>query len=278
MLWSIKKHIHLWWKYIVHQVLLQENYSLILFCIMNHESKKLFLTALRITSPVFLGYLPLGIAFGFLFTGEGYHWAYALLMSIFVYAGSVQFISVALLAAGAGLMEFFTLTLLINLRHSFYGLSMLEKFSDAGKVKPYLIFALTDETYALLTTTKVPEGASKNKFYLYIAVLNHFYWVTGSLLGAVLGSLLDLNLDGMAFVLTALFVVLTIEQYYSSRARFPFIAAVLAGMISIVLFSPKNMLLVSILIGTLILVAHEKIVQVKRTAMLSADTDLKRRL
>lgn len=244
---------------------------------MNHDSKDLFLTALRITSPVFLGYIPLGIAFGFLFTGEGYHWVYALLMSIFVYAGSVQFISVALLAAGAGLMEFFTLTLLINLRHSFYGLSMLEKFSDAGKVKPYLIFALTDETYALLTTTKVPEGVSKNKFYFYIAVLNHFYWVTGSVIGAVLGSLLDLNLDGMAFVLTALFVVLTIEQYYSSQSRFPFIAAVLAGFIAIVLFSPKNMLLASILIGALILTAHEKIAQVKCSAMLTADTDLKRR-
>lgn len=175
-------------------------------------------------------------------------------------------------------MEFFTLTLLINLRHSFYGLSMLEKFSDTGKIKPYLIFALTDETYALLTTTKVPEGVSKSKFFFYISMLNHCYWVTGSLLGAVLGSLLDLNLDGMAFVLTALFVVLTIEQYYSSRARFPFIAAVLAGLIAIVLFSPKNMLFVSILTGTLILAAYEKMVHFKRSVRYSADTDYERRL
>ncbi len=278
MLWSIKKHIHFWWTYIVHQGLLQENYSLILLCIMNHDSKNLFLTALRITSPVFLGYIPLGIAFGFLLMGAGYHWVYALLMSIFIYAGSVQFISVALLAAGSGLMEFVTLTLLINLRHSFYGLSMLEKFSDVGKVKPYLIFALTDETYALLTTTQVPERVSKNKFYFYIAVLNHCYWVAGSVIGALLGSVLDLNLDGMAFVLTALFVVLTIEQYYNSRPRFPFIAAIGAGVISIVLFNPKNMLLVSILIGTLILAAHEKIVKAKSTAMLTADTDPEKRL
>ncbi|WP_321420542.1 AzlC family ABC transporter permease [uncultured Methanomethylovorans sp.] len=233
---------------------------------MKYGTKKLFLSALEVTFPVFLGYIPLGIAFGFLFTGAGYHWAYVLLMSTLIYAGSVQFISVALLAAGAGLMEFLTLTLLINLRHSFYGLSMLEKFSDTGKVKPYLIFGLTDETYALLTTTIVPEGASKSKFYFYIALLDHFYWVTGSVIGAVLGSVLDFNLNGMTFVLTALFVVLTIEQYYNSQSRFPFIAAIIAGVISILLFSPKNMLLISILIGTLILVAHEKIIQVKRTA------------
>ena len=244
---------------------------------MKHGTKKLLLSALKVTFPVFLGYIPLGIAFGFLFTGAGYHWVYALLMSTFIYAGSVQFISVALLAAGAGLMEFLTLTLLINLRHSFYGLSMLEKFSDTGKFKPYLIFALTDETYALLTTTKVPEGASKSTFYFYIALLDHFYWVTGSVIGAVLGSVLDFDLNGMTFVLTALFVVLTIEQYYNSQSRFPFIAAIIAGVISILLFSPKNMLLVSILIGTLILGAHEKIAQVKRTSMI-LDTGNKGRI
>jgi len=219
----------------------------------------LFVNALKTTIPVFLGYIPLGMAFGFLLDGAGYHWIYAFLMSLLVYAGSGQFLAVALLAAGAGLTEFLVATLLLNLRHAFYGLSLLEKFSGAGKVKPYLIFALTDETYALLTTTEVPAGRSKSRFYFYIAALDHLYWITGSVLGAVLGSMLNLNLEGMTFVLTALFVVLTIEQYFNSSVRFPFVAAVGAGAAALTLFRPDNMLLASIILGTLILMGREKL-------------------
>ncbi|WP_410509667.1 AzlC family ABC transporter permease [Methanosarcina hadiensis] len=230
----------------------------------------LFKSALKTTTPVFLGYIPLGMAFGFLLDGAGYHWIYAILMSLFIYAGSGQFLAVVLLAAGAGLTEFVIATLLLNLRHAFYGLSLLEKFSGIGRVKPYLIFALTDETYALLTTTGVPEGGSKSRFYFYITALDHLYWIMGSAIGAVLGSLLDLNLEGMAFVLTALFVVLTIEQYFNSTARFPFVAAVGAGVLSLIFFSPDNMLLISIILGTLILMGREKLTQ--RNASLSIGT------
>lgn len=224
-------------------------------------NKDIFTTAFKTTIPVLLGYIPLGMAFGFLLDGAGYHWIYAFIMSLFVYAGSGQFLAVALLSAGAGLTEFAIATLLLNFRHAFYGLSLLEKFSEVGRVKPYLIFALTDETYALLTTTDVPKGSSKSRFYFYIAALDHLYWIAGSILGAVLGSALDLNLEGMSFVLTALFVVLTVEQYFSSKARFPFIAAVGAGALSLTLFSPDNMLLASIVLGTLILIGREKLTQ-----------------
>lgn len=227
------------------------------------QNKDLFVSALKTTIPVFLGYIPLGMAFGFLLDGAGYHWVYAFLMSLFIYAGSGQFLAVALLAAGAGLTEFVLATLLLNLRHAFYGLSLLEKFSDVGRVKPYLIFALTDETYALLTTTDIPSGKSKSKFYFYIAVLDHLYWIIGSVLGALLGSVLDLNLEGMSFVLTALFVVLTLEQYFSSKICFPFIAAVGAGVLSLLFFSSDNMLLASIVLGTLILMGQDKLVSRK---------------
>lgn len=236
---------------------------------MTHESDKLLLSALKTTLPVFFGYIPLGMAFGLLLTGAGYHWIYALVMSVFIYAGAGQFIAVALLAAGAQLMEFVSITFLINLRHSFYGLSLLDKFSGVGKVKPYLVFALTDETYALLTTTTVPVGASKARFYFYISALDHLYWITGSVLGALLGSMLKLNLEGLTFVLAALFVVLTIEQYYASRARFPFMAAIGAGVLSLLLFSPDNMLLLSIIIGTLILIVHEKIMKDRHEKLLA---------
>lgn len=225
------------------------------------QNKDLFTIAFKTTVPVLLGYIPLGMAFGFLLDGAGYHWIYAFIMSLFVYAGSGQFLAVALLSAGAGLTEFAIATLLLNFRHAFYGLSLLEKFSGIGRVKSYLIFALTDETYALLTTTDVPQGSSKSKFYFYIAALDHLYWIAGSVLGAALGSVLDFNLQGMGFVLTALFVVLTIEQYFSSTVRFPFIAAVGAGVLSLVLFSSDNMLLASIVLGTLVLIGREKSMQ-----------------
>ncbi len=225
------------------------------------RNNALFISAFKTTVPVLLGYIPLGMAFGFLLDGAGYHWIYAFLMSLFVYAGSGQFLAVALLAAGAGLTEFAIATLLLNFRHAFYGLSLLEKFSGVGRIKPYLIFALTDETYALLTTTNAPESSSKSRFYFYIAALDHLYWITGSVLGAVLGSILHLNLEGMGFVLTALFVVLTIEQYFNSKARFPFLAALNAGALSLVFFSPYNMLLASIVLGTLILIGKEMSMQ-----------------
>ena len=223
------------------------------------QHEKLFITSLKTTIPVFLGYIPLGMAFGLLLDQAGYPWVYALIMSIFIYAGAGQFVAVALLAAGAGLTEFAVATLLLNLRHSFYGLSLLTKFSDVGKVKPYLIFALTDETYALLTTTEVPKGGSKARFYFYITALDHLYWITGSVLGAVLGSMLTVNLEGLDFVLAALFVVLTIEQYFHSKTRLPFQVALGTGTLSLVLFSPDNMLLLSIILGTLALIGHEKI-------------------
>ncbi|MCQ6963521.1 AzlC family ABC transporter permease [Methanolobus chelungpuianus] len=239
---------------------------------MTHESEKLLFSAFKTTLPVLFGYIPLGMAFGLLLAGAGYHWIYALVMSIFIYTGAGQFIAVALLAAGAQLMEFITVTLLINLRHSFYGLSLLDKFSGVGKVKPYLMFALTDETYALLTTTTVPEGASKARFYFYISALDHLYWIAGSVLGAVLGSMLRLNLEGLTFVLAALFVVLTIEQYYASRARFPFVAAISAGVLSLLLFSPDNMLLLSIVIGTFILIMYERTIKGKNSEPSSSDS------
>jgi len=229
------------------------------------RNKDLFISAFKTTVPVLLGYIPLGMAFGFLLAGAGYHWIYAFLMSLFVYAGSGQLLAVALLAAGAGLTEFAIATLLLNFRHAFYGLSLLENFSGVGRVKPYLIFALTDETYALPITTDIPQGSSKSLFYFYIAALDHFYWITGSVLGAVLGSVLKLNLEGMSFVLTALFVVLTIEQYFNSKTYFPFLVALSAGALSLVLFSPDNMLLASIVLGTLILIGREYLVQKKQS-------------
>lgn len=165
------------------------------------------------TMPVLAGYLFLGIAFGLLLSSKGYGWGIALLMSVLIYAGSGQFVAVGLMTVPLDLGAAVLLTLLVNARHLFYGLSMLERFRDTGKWKPYLVFSLTDETYSLLCSVKVPEGMSKGSFYGAIAVLDHLYWIVGSVCGAAFGSLLALNVEGIDFVMTALFLVIFVEQW-----------------------------------------------------------------
>ncbi|MBP1909913.1 AzlC family ABC transporter permease [Methanolobus bombayensis] len=225
------------------------------------ESQKTdpLLEAIRITMPVMFGYVPIGIAFGLLVTHYGFNWLYSVLMSIVVFSGAAQFIAVALAVSGAGAIEIVLTMLFLNLRHSFFGLSLLNKFEGIGRIKAYLVLALTDETYALITGHNVPERVSSSRFYAYVTGLDHLYWVTGTAMGALLGKVLNMNLNGLEFSLTALFVVLSIEKYRSAKTRFPFIAAIVSGIIAMLFAGSQNMLLVSIIIGTFLLLVYEKI-------------------
>lgn len=217
---------------------------------MNHS---IFLFSLRATVPVMFGYVPIGIAFGVLFARLGYPWYYASLMSIVVYTGATQFMAVGLLAAGAGLAEIGLAALLLSTRHLFYGLSLAPRFPQAGTGRLYLIFGLTDETYSLLTAT--PPPAAANAFYLWVTGLNQFYWVLGSTVGALLGAGLDIELQGLDFVLTALFVVLTIEQARQIREARPFVIAALSGATALLLVGPAHILPVALLLATALLLA-----------------------
>ncbi|MDG6243487.1 MAG: AzlC family ABC transporter permease [Methanolobus sp.] len=221
------------------------------------EHKSSMLQAFRKTIPVMFGYIPLGIAFGLLVTHYGFHWGYSVLMSLLIFSGAGQFLAVALTVAGAGMIEIVLSMLFLNLRHSFFGLSLINRFARTGKIKPYLIFGMTDETYALITGTHVSENAPAPMIYGYITGLNHLYWVTGSLLGALIGQFMDIDLSGLEFALTALFVVLSIEQYRTARTKFPFIAALIAGGLAMIFAESRNMLLISIIIGSLLLMSYE---------------------
>lgn len=170
------------------------------------------------TIPVMLGYLFLGIAFGILLVSQGYPFYVATLMSLIIYAGSMQFVAINLLTGGAGILSAILMTLMVNARHLFYGLSMLEKFRSMGKKKPYMIFSLTDETYSLLCGLKAPSGTDSNSFYFWIALLNQGYWILGSTIGAIAGALMTFNSTGIDFAMTALFVVIFVEQWESGRA------------------------------------------------------------
>ena len=216
-------------------------------------SKSLLHSAFKTTIPVLFGYIPLGMAFGILFNELGFHWIYASLMSVTIYAGAGQFMAVGLLANHAGFVEVAITTLLLNSRHMFYGISLLNKFKTRGWRKFYLIFGLTDETYSLLTGTRVPEDKKETDFYLLITALNHSYWIIGSTIGAILGANITLDTTGLDFTLPALFMVLAIEQYKVIRESRPFIMAGGIAFLSIWLFSRDNMLLMSILLSVIVL-------------------------
>ena len=166
--------------------------------------------------PVMMGYIVLGMAFGMLLESEGYSFLYALAMSVFIYAGSMQFVAINLLTSGATVINTIIMTLLINARHLVYGLSMIKKFEDMGKLKAYMIFSLTDETYSLLVSAKTPEGCSQKYYLFFISLFDQCYWILGSLAGSIIGSLLTINTTGLDFAMTALFVVIVVEQYLSS--------------------------------------------------------------
>lgn len=175
--------------------------------------------AFPVTIPVLTGYLFLGTAFGVLLASKGYGAGWALLMSVTVYAGSMQFVAAGLLAGGFHPLTAALVTLLVNARHIFYGLSMLDTYRGMGREKPYMVFALTDETFALLRTAKPPRGIPVRGFRLAIAAMNHGYWVLGSVLGGLLGAAFPFDTRGIEFVMTALFVVIFLTQWARTEGR-----------------------------------------------------------
>ena len=213
----------------------------------------MFSRALRYSFPVLLGYLAIGCAFGFLIADAGYPWWLALIMSAVMYAGAGQYIAVGLFAAGAGLWEAALVQFVVNARHIAYGLSMMNQFGNAGPLKFYLIFGLTDETFALLASLperrSLPDEespAERTRLMFLITLLNHSYWVVGSVIGAVAGSLIPFSAAGIGYALTALFIVLMIEQMYRIRRPGLFIASAIPAVLCVV-FLPSRLSLLAAL-------------------------------
>lgn len=207
--------------------------------------------------PVMAGYLVLGMGFGILLQDKGYTWPWALLMGVTVYAGSMQYVAVDLLAAGASLVSVALMTVMVQIRHLFYGITMLPKYSKAGKKKIYLIHALTDETYSLVCKPYLPDDVDEYKYYLYLSLMNHSYWIIGDILGVVVGSSLNFNSNGVDFAMTALFVVIFVEQWEKAKSHIPAITGVVITVISRLLFSADNFLIPS-MIGITVALFLEK--------------------
>lgn len=210
------------------------------------------------TVPVLTGYLFLGAGFGILLSETGYGVWWALGMSIFIFAGSGQYLAVSLLAGGASLLSTAVATFLVNARHIFYGISLLDDYEKAGKKKPYLIFALTDETYSLVTQNHPPEGMSRHSYCFAVSLLDHIYWVCGCVLGSLVGRYIPINFEGVEFVLTALFVTMFVDQWLSNKNHFPAIVGVVSTALCLVLFGSELFLIPSMILMAVLLTVSQK--------------------
>ena len=216
-------------------------------------TKKLIKTAFIKSLPVMAGYVVLAIGFGILMKEAGYGLFWSFLMSFTVYAGSMQYVAVSLLSSGASLISAALTTLMVNARHLFYGVSMIDKYKDAGRKKLYLIFALTDETYSLLCGDDYPKGEDKHWYSFFVSLFNQCYWVIGSIIGSILGSLITFNTAGIDFSMTALFVTVFVEQWLTAQNHLPAIAGLFCSAACLLIFGPNSFLIPTMISITLVL-------------------------
>ena len=203
--------------------------------------------------PVLAGYMVLGIGFGILLRNAGYGVVWAASMSLFIYAGSLQYVGAGLLSGGASLLTTIITSIMVNARHLFYSISMIDLYKDAGRYKPYMIFSLTDETYSLLCDGKVPDGADPGTFRFLVSLFNHSYWVAGSVIGSLLGGVLPFSTAGIEFSMTALFIASFTEQWLTSKDHIPALTGLLSTLLCLMVFGKKNFLIPAMLLITLIL-------------------------
>lgn len=215
--------------------------------------------AFPITIPVLTGYMAIGIAFGVMLQERtGYGPVVAGLMSIFMFAGSGEYLCVGLMAANAPLVDVALLTFILHFRHFFYSISMLHRYQQTGWKKFYLYFGLTDENYALLSGCTVPDGIKPENYYVAVTLMNHFYWTLGSVIGAAIGKLIPFDMTGIDFAMTALFAVLAVEQWYSAKSHVPAILGAIVSIAAVVIFGPDNFLIAALAIITVILLFTRK--------------------
>ncbi|NLF29135.1 MAG: branched-chain amino acid ABC transporter permease [Clostridiales bacterium] len=211
--------------------------------------------ALKTTIPVACGYIFLGMAFGILLSNAGYGLVWALLSSVFVYAGSMQFVMVALLASAAPLLAVAVTTFLVNARHIFYGLGFIERFRKMGAKFPYMVLSLTDETYSVLCSVQYPAGLSEDRCALFISLFDQLYWVLGSVLGAAAGQLIPFDMTGVDFAMTALFVVIFVDQWKQYPSHIPAVTGAVCAAASLLLFGPANFLPIALAAAVGVLIA-----------------------
>ncbi|MBE6670901.1 MAG: branched-chain amino acid transporter AzlC [Ruminococcaceae bacterium] len=218
------------------------------------SNKERIRKAFKLTIPVLTGYICLGIGFGIILEAKGYGVLWAFCMGLFIYAGSMQYVAVDLISGGASLIATALTTLMVNARHLFYGISMIEKYKGTGKKKPYLMMSLTDETYSLI----VSDNTNDKRLYFLISLFNHCYWVIGCTVGSLIGSVLNFNTNGVEFVLTALFVTVFVEQWLNCKNHLPAVIGVVSTVLCLVVFGAEYFLIPSMILITIVLTVLKK--------------------
>lgn len=212
------------------------------------EKKQAFVRSL----PVMAGYIILGIGFGILWISKGLSPWFAVLMSLLVYAGSMQYVSASLASSGASVLSIIVMTVAVNIRHLFYSISMTQKYRDMGKYKPYLVFSLTDETFSIVCNG-APEGLDERRYYFYLSLFNQCYWVLGTVIGVVLASVLTIPFKGLEFSMTALFVVTFTEHVLSRKNLTGSFSGLVISFVCLLLTDSSSFLIPSLLVMTLVL-------------------------
>ncbi|MBQ9167095.1 MAG: AzlC family ABC transporter permease [Oscillospiraceae bacterium] len=225
---------------------------------MKQQTRETIKKAFLATIPVLTGYVVLGMGFGVILKSKGYGVLWALGMSVFIYAGSMQYVAIDLITGGASLLVTALTTLAVNARHLFYGISMVDKYRNVKK-KPFLIFGLTDETYSLVCSDAVAgEAGNKEQFYFFVTLFDYLYWIAGSVIGSLLGSVIPFSTEGIDFALTALFVTVFVEQWLTTKNHLAAIIGVAASVICLLIFGSENFLIPAMILIAIGLTAMRK--------------------
>ncbi len=230
---------------------------------MSNEAKKnVVLPALKaafpITIPIFAGFWFIGLTYGIYMNVSGFEWWYPSIMSIVIFGGSLEFICVSMLLAPFSPLSSFLVALMVQARHLFYGISMLDKYRDMGWKKPYLIFALCDESFSLNFTADIPEGIDKSWFYFWVTILNQSYWFMGSTTGGLIGGLIKFDTSGMDFVMTGMFVVIFLEQLLKEKQMYTAVIGIVGSLVALIIFGADSFLIPAMIIILLMLTLFKK--------------------
>ena len=214
---------------------------------MNSKIKKAFTTAFPKTIPILAGFLFLGLTYGIYMNVSGFSFWYPMLMSLTIFAGSAEFVAANLLLGAFDPLQALIMTLMINARHLFYGISMLDKFKGTGFKKIYLIFGMCDESFSINFTADIPKDVDKGWFMFFVTLLNHFYWFAGATLGGIFGSLIQFNTEGIEFVMTAMFVVIFLEQWLKEKSHISSLIGLGLSIACLLVFGSDNFIIPSML-------------------------------
>lgn len=218
------------------------------FIMAKGKTIKALQAAFPYTLPIMAGFLFLGITYGILMNVSGFGFVYPMTMSACIFAGSVEFLTVNMLLSPFDPIQAFLMALMVNARHLFYGISMLDKYKGTGKKKLYLIFGMCDESFSINYTADIPSDVDKGWFMFFVTLLNQLYWVSGATLGGIFGSFIEFDTKGLEFVMTAMFVVIFLDQWLKEKNHFSAVLGISASVLCLIIFGADRFIIPSMII------------------------------